>query len=301
MTQITLENITQAAIAHGDGGTSHPRLYEIYRHLIQHLHDFVRDVNLTEQELQQGRDFLNHASRHTQEIPNGEIHMLTDLLGISELVVLLHDRNGATESNLEGPLYVPNSPQRQMGDRLGIDPEGTPLFFSGKITDRAGHPIAQAQLEIWHPNSKGLYDIQDPTQPPGNFRGQFMTGTDGKFACETVVPLGYNVPASGPSGELLRQLGRHTWRAAHIHIKINADGYAPLTTQLYIEGDPHLDSDTTFAVRSAVIPLQKHEASETHPQNRLFYTTEFDFILKPLETTESNLLQYHLAALGQGS
>ncbi|BAZ65447.1 putative hydroxyquinol 1,2-dioxygenase [Fischerella sp. NIES-4106] len=123
MQNITLDNITQAVINHGDGGKSHPRLYEIYRSLVTHLHAFVREVNLTEQELQMGRGFLNRASHHTQEIPNGEIHMLTDLLGISELVELLHDteRGTATESNLEGPMYIPDVPERQMGNSYHRD------------------------------------------------------------------------------------------------------------------------------------------------------------------------------------
>jgi catechol 1,2-dioxygenase/hydroxyquinol 1,2-dioxygenase len=91
MQKIALDTITEAVINHGDRGKSHPRLYEIYTSLVRHLHDFVREVKLTESELQQGRNFLNRVSHHTQEIPAGEMHMLTDLLGISELVELLHD------------------------------------------------------------------------------------------------------------------------------------------------------------------------------------------------------------------
>lgn len=291
MRNITLETITQAAIHHGDGGKTHPRLYQIYTSLIQHLHDFVREVNLTEPELQAGRDFLNRASRHTQEIPDGEIHMLTDLLGISELVVLLQDANGtATESNLEGPTYVPYAPKRGMGDRIGIDADGDPLFLSGRVLDLNSEPIANALIEIWQPNSKGLYDIQDETQPQGNFRGCFRTDTAGKYAFETVVPMGYNVPASGPCGEVLRLLGRHTWRAAHIHVKVSADGYMPLTTQLYIDEDAHLDSDTTFAVRTAILKLQKHESLaelQARHQSRTFYTHEFDFALTPIAIEHS--------------
>jgi protocatechuate 3,4-dioxygenase beta subunit len=291
MRHITLDTITQAVINHGDRGTSHPRLYEIYTSLIQHLHSFVREVNLTEPELQQGRDFINQASHHTQEIPIGEIHMLTDLLGISELVELLHDDHRGTEGNLEGPLYVPNAPERQMGDRLGIDPEGDTLFVSGSVLDLNGEPIVNALVDIWQPNSKGLYDIQDPSQSQGNFRGRFITDATGKYAFETVVPLGYNVPSSGPSGELLRLLGRHTWRAAHIHFKLSAPKCAPLTTQIYIDGDPHLNSDTTFAVRSAIVQLQKHEAPDelqTQNQSKPFYTTKFDFVLKPVTLAENH-------------
>lgn len=288
---ITLDNITQAVINHADRNNSHPRLHEIYTSLVNHLHDFVREVNLTESELQQGRDFINQASHHTQEIPTGEIHMLTDLLGLSELVELLHDAQRGTESNLEGPLYMPNAPERQMGDRLGVDPEGDTLFLSGRVLDLHDQPIAHALIDVWQPNSKGLYDIQDPSQPQGNFRGRFTTDASGKYGFETVVPMGYNVPASGPAGELLRRLGRHTWRAAHIHFKVSAPEYTSLTTQTFIAGDPHLDSDTTFAVRSAIVQLQKHETSaelEARQQSNPFYTTEFDFVLKPVTLTETH-------------
>ncbi|NJO42032.1 MAG: hydroxyquinol 1,2-dioxygenase [Cyanobacteria bacterium CRU_2_1] len=304
MRNITLETITQAVINHGDGGKTHPRLHEIYTSLIQHLHDFVREVNLTEQELQVGRDFLNRASHHTQEIPDGEIHMLTDLMGISELVVLLQDTNGTvTESNLEGPTYVPNAPERGTGDRIGIDADGDPLFLSGRVLDLNSNPVANVLIEVWQPNSKGLYDIQDETQPQGNFRSCFRTDGEGKYAFETVVPMGYNVPASGPCGEVLRLLGRHTWRAAHIHFKLNADGYVPLTTQLYIDGDSHLDSDTTFAVRTAILKLQKHDESPAAlkaNQSKPFYTSEFDFALKPIATEIINTSSFQPNGKGLG-
>jgi len=95
---------------------------------------------------------------------------------------------------------------------------------------------------------------------------------------ETVVPLGYKVAASGPSGELLRPLGRHTWRAASISKSVPRVHFADNTN---FAGDPHLDSDTTFAVRSAIVQLQKHEAPDelkARNQSKPFYTTEFDFL-----------------------
>jgi catechol 1,2-dioxygenase/hydroxyquinol 1,2-dioxygenase len=130
-----------------------------------------------------------------------------------------------------------------MSDRLGIDPEGDTLFLSGSVMDVNSQPIANALIDVWQPNSKGLYDIQDSSQPQGNFRERFKTDTSGKYTFETVVPLGYNVPANGPSDELLRLLGRHTWQAAHIHFKASASEYTSLTTQIFIAGDPHLDSE----------------------------------------------------------
>ena len=176
-----------------------------------------------------------------------------------------------------------------MGDRLGIDPEGDTLFLSGSVLDLNGQPIANALIDVWQANSKRLYDIQDSSHLQGNFRGRFKTEGSGKYTFETVVPISYSVPVSGPSGELLRLLGRHSWRAAHIHFKVSAPEYTSLTTQIFIAGDPHLDSDTTFAVRSAIVQLQKHEAPDelkAHNQSKPFYTTEFDFVLKPVTPTE---------------
>ena len=299
MRNITLENITQAVIEHGDKGKTHARLYEIYTSLVRHLHAFVQEVNLTEQELSFLGDFLIRADRYTEEIPNGEIHMLFDLLGISELVVLLHNKSRtATESNVEGPVYLADVPERNMGDRLGIDRDGNTLFLSGRVLDLNNKPIANALLDVWQSNSKGLYDLQDASQAKGNFRGRFKTNSDGSYAFETVVPIGYSVPSSGPCGEMLQLLGRHTQRAGHIHFKLSAEGYIPLTTQIHIDGDPHLDSDTTFAVRAAIIKLQKHETLANVPgqnppsgnfadklnaysQSKPFYTAEFDFVLQP--------------------
>jgi hydroxyquinol 1,2-dioxygenase len=286
MKNISLDNITQAVVNHGDQGKTHPRLHEIYASLVRHLHAFVREVNLTEEELQLGRDFLTRAGRPHQEMTNGEVHLMTDLLGISELVELLHDvdRRGATETNLEGPLYVPDAPERKMGERIGVDEDGEALFMSGRVVDTAGRPIAKALVDVWQSNSKGFYDLQDPAQPKGNLRGCFTTGADGKYAFETVVPLEYNVPASGPCGEVLRLLGRHTWRPAHIHFKLSAPGYIPITTMVYVEGAPYLDSDTTFSVKTALIALRRHDTPEelrARNQPKPFDTTEFDFVMKP--------------------
>ncbi|MDM9382742.1 dioxygenase [Chlorogloeopsis sp. ULAP01] len=288
MNTITLDNITQAVINHGDGAKTHPRLYEIYKSLVTHLHTFVQEVNLTEQELQMGRDFFTRVARSSGDMPDGEIAMLTDLLGISELVDLLHRTNHdtVTESTLEGPMYVPDAPERQMGDRLGIDQDGDILFMSGGVFDIKGIPIANVLIDVWQTNSKGLYDIQDPNQPKGNFRGRFRTNTEGYYTFETVVPIGYDIPTNGPCGEVLRLLGRHTHRPAHIHFKLSATGFNPLTTQTYLNDDPYISSDTVFAVvPSTIITLQKHYAPNeilVSNQSKLFYTVKFDFVLSPI-------------------
>lgn len=129
------------------------------------------------------------------------------------------NRDVGTEGNLEGPVYVPNGPERNFGDRIGIDPDGKPLYLSGRVLNLNGEAITNALVDVWQPNSKGLYDIQDPSQPQWNFRGQFRTNSEGKYQFETVIPVGYHVPSSGPCGEVLELLGRHTWRAAHTRLR----------------------------------------------------------------------------------
>jgi hydroxyquinol 1,2-dioxygenase len=282
--KLTPEQITQQALKHGDGGKSHPRLYEIYTSLIKHLHAFVREVDLTEAELIIGRDFLTRAAQPSDEMARGEIELLTDLLGLSELVVVLHDnqQGHGTESNIEGPLYVEGAPERKMGAPLGVDPEGEPLLLSGQVLHSNGMPIAGALIDVWQADSKGQYDNEDPHAAGGNFRGRYRTGADGRYAIATVVPQGYKVPESGPCGNVLRLLGRHAWRAAHIHFKLSAPGCLPLTTQLFVEGAPYLDSDTTFAVKNALITLQPDpgvdQAGDGQSERRS-YLSEFNFVL----------------------
>lgn len=289
MKNISIDNITEAVIKHGDRGEMHPRLYQIYESLIKHLHDFVREVNLTEQELDIGRNFLSQVARPTTQMPDGEIAMLSDILGISSLVDLLHHQHDGTvtQSALLGPMYLADAPHRQMGDCIGIDSDGDTLLVGGYVLDPNGKPIHNALIEVWQTNSQGLYDIQNPNQTKGNFRGCFRTSDDGKYSFETVVPLSYDIPANGPSGEMLRLLGRHTRRPAHIHFKLSAPGFTPLITQIYPSNDPYLNSDTSFAVMSSTImELQKHDSSDGQQP---FYQTEFMFILSPIQKYVDNI------------
>jgi catechol 1,2-dioxygenase/hydroxyquinol 1,2-dioxygenase len=285
---ITLSNITEAVITHADPKVADPRLLEIYTSFIRHMHDFVRDVRLTEPELMQARAFFTALGRPHQQMPDGEVHMFTDLIGVSELVELLHDpgRGLATETNLEGPLYVAGAPHLANGACIGIDPKGETLFMSGQVRSLDGRPLAGATVDVWQPNSQGFYDMQDAAQPKMNFRGVFTTDARGRYDFETVIPLGYNVPSSGPSGAVLRALGRHTWRPAHIHVKLGADGHLPVTTMVYVEGAKWIESDTTFSVKQALINCVRHDtAAELAARGRdqAFYTAAFDFVLTPAD------------------
>lgn len=77
------------------------------------------------------------------------------------------------------------------------------------------------------------------------------------FACKRpanlIVPSSYGCPPTGPTQQLLDQLGRHGQRPAHIHFFISAPGYRHLTTQINLSDDPYLHDDFAYATRDELI------------------------------------------------
>jgi hydroxyquinol 1,2-dioxygenase len=285
MPAITLQNITEAVINHGDKGKTNPRLHEIYASLVKHLHEFQREVNLTTEELDIGRQFLFKLAQPNQDFPMGEIHLMTDCLGISELSILLEDKghHGTTEMNVEGPLYIAGLPERQHGARLGeIGSNDKPLFIKHKVTDADGKPLANAIVDVWQPNGEGYYYVQREYLPEWNFYGRFRTDANGELHFLTVVPGDYPVPTSGPTGSMLDQLGRHGYRACHIHYIIQAEGHEQFTTMMYFNHSQYVDSDTIFSVKNFRVDITKHEdvaQIQAKGLDRPFYTLDYTFMI----------------------
>ena len=109
-------------------------------------------------------------------------------------------------------------------------------------------------LDVWQNASTGFYAVQQPGgQPPGNLRGRYRTDAEGRYEIRTVRPVPYAVPDDGPVGRLLRQTGRHPWRAAHIHAIVTAEGHRPVVTHVFDSSSRYLDSDTVFGVKQSLI------------------------------------------------
>lgn len=285
MSTITIDNITDAVINHGDKGMSNPRLHEIYASLVKHLHAFQREVNLSTEELEIGRQFLIKLAQPSQDFPMGEIHLMSDCLGVSELSVLLEDKDnhGTTEMNVEGPLYFGDMPERRNGDCLGeIGPGDKPMFVRNKVVDASGKPLVNAIVDVWQPNGEGHYYVQHEHLPDWNFYGRFHTDANGEIHFLTVVPGDYPVPTSGVTGGLLHKLGRHGFRACHVHYMIKAEGHEPLTTMMYFNHSPYVDSDTIFSVKNFRVDIVKHEDTREIAAKRLdrpFYTLDYTFVI----------------------
>lgn len=257
-------------------GTPEPRLRELLTALIRHLHAFTVETRLTPEEWLAGVEFLT-ATGQKCDSQRQEFILLSDVLGLSSLVDLVNAAEGATESTVLGPFYVAGAPVREMGEQIGRPEDGDPTLVRGKVTNPAGRPLAGATLDVWQSASNGLYDTQDPDQPPFNLRGIFVTGPDGAYHLRTVRPVSYPIPTDGPVGGLLRGAGRHHWRAAHIHAIVSAPGYRSVTTHIFDAQNPYLDSDTVFGVKDSLIKEFRPARAGDPPD--VSFVTDMDFVL----------------------
>lgn len=284
MRNMTETELTQVVLDRYEG-TPNARLREILQSLIRHAHAFVRDIRLTEAEWMKGVEFLT-ATGHMCDDKRQEMILLSDNLGISALVNMVSAAvpDGATETTVLGPFYVPGSPRRNWGESILLrDSDEMPLIIHGRVVDQHGQPLAGANIEVWQTDSNGMYDIQDPDQPEDNLRGCYTANAKGEFLIRTIRPTSYPIPTDGPVGVLLRATDRHPYRPAHVHAIVSFPGYSPLTTHLFDAEDEYLDSDVVFAVKESLIRhFKKNESradAERFGVDGPFWELENDFIL----------------------
>jgi len=261
-----------------------PRLKEVLTSIVTHVHAICREVEPTEAEWFAAIQFLTRTGQMCDD-KRQEYILLSDTLGVSMLVDAINHRkpSGATESTVLGPFHVDGAPRLEMGANLSKDGKGEPLWVSGQVLNEQRQPIEGAELDVWQTSADGFYDIQDRTQPEMNLRGLFTTGADGRFFFRSIKPTSYPIPTDGPVGQLLSGLGRHPMRPAHIHFIVSAREYEPVTTHIFVQGDPYLDSDAVFGVKdSLIVPFVAHddaaEAARLGVGNP-FHTADYDFVL----------------------
>jgi len=279
------ENTITEAVLERFGDTPDPRLRQIMQSLVRHLHDFVRDVELTFDEWAFAIDFLTRTGQMCDD-KRQEFILLSDTLGVSMLVDAINHRmpEGTTETTVLGPFYVQNPPEFPAGADISDGASGEPLYFQGKVTAPDGTPLKSAWVDVWQSDDDGYYDVQKPGGE-ANLRARFRTDAEGNFNFWTIVPTFYPIPTDGPVGKMLNATKRHPYRPAHIHFMIGTDGYETLVTHLFISGDPYLDSDAVFGVKqSLIVDLSRHEAG-TAPDGRTITGTwsshQHRFGLKP--------------------
>ncbi|WP_298923465.1 protocatechuate 3,4-dioxygenase [uncultured Ramlibacter sp.] len=133
-----------------------------------------------------------------------------------------------TPGQTEGPFYPVQLPKDSDHDLLRNGTarysRGQPAWVSGQVSDLQGRPLAGAQVEIWQCDEAGHYHHPGDggkADPAFQGFGRVRVGADGQWRFRTIRPVAYG------------------GRTPHIHFKVRLDQRELLTTQLYVQGDPH--------------------------------------------------------------
>jgi len=273
--------ITEAVLESMDRCTD-ARLRTVMASLVRHLHDFAREVTLTEDEWWRGMRFLTDAG-HITDDKRQEFILLSDVLGLSTLVMAQNNTKpaGCTEATVFGPFFVEDAPVVEHGEDIANGAKGAPCFVQGRVSGLQGEPVSHALVDVWQADEEGWYDVQKPDSslPEHRARAQLRTDTEGRFHFRSILAHEYPIPHDGPVGAILDSLGRHPWRPAHLHFMIQAPGYERLITHVFRRGGRYLESDAVFGTRpSLVADWVRHESSDP-ARPPVYYTLDYHFVL----------------------
>ncbi|TVT10235.1 hydroxyquinol 1,2-dioxygenase [Amycolatopsis bartoniae] len=253
--------------------------------LTRHLHAFLREVRLTEQEWARAIEFLT-AAGHITDDKRQEFVLLSDVFGASMQTVSMNNEAdaNATEATVLGPFFTEGSPEVPLGGDISGGAAGQPCWVEGTVSDTAGKPIPGARLEVWECDEDGFYDVQYRDDRVAA-RGHLFSDADGGYRFWALTPVPYPIPHDGPVGALLDATGRSHMRAAHLHFKVSAPGKRTLITHIFVRGGEYLDRDAVFGVRDSLIAdFTEQPAGAPTPDGRELGTatwtrTRFDIVL----------------------
>jgi protocatechuate 3,4-dioxygenase beta subunit len=165
-----------------------------------------------------------------------------------------------TPREIEGPYFRLGAPERSNLLEPGDKPE---LVLSGRVVNEKGTPIPGAVVNLWSSDAVGNYDMIGY-----RYHGWQKTDAQGRYEFTTIVP------------------GCYTPRnAKHLHVKVQGDS-SPITTQLYVEGEPGNEEDDFYDSRLLV-----HCTTDANGTKR----GSFDFVVKQV-TERENVTPESLAA-----
>ena len=126
-----------------------------------------------------------------------------------------------TPAEIEGPYFRLSAPERSNLLEPGDRPE---LVLSGRVLNQKGTPIPRAIVNLWSSDAAGNYDMLGH-----KYHGYQVTDAEGRYEFTTIVPGAYEPR-----------------EAKHLHVKVQGIS-SPITTQLYVEGEPGNEADDFYS------------------------------------------------------
>jgi hydroxyquinol 1,2-dioxygenase len=267
--------------------TPDARLRFVIDALVRHLHGFLRETRLTEEEWRAGIDFLT-AAGHITDARRQEFVLLSDVLGVSMQTIAINNQADAnvTEATVLGPFFVEDAPEVALGGDISFGAAGEPCWVQGSVSDTLGNRVAGALLEVWECDEDGLYDVQyegDRTAA----RGRLRADDEGSFNFWALTPVPYAIPHDGPVGRLLEATGRSPMRAPHLHFRVSAPGHRTLITHIFVDGEGLRRGDAVFGVKHSLVrEFARQPAGTPTPDGRDlgerdWSRVQFDIVLAP--------------------
>jgi hydroxyquinol 1,2-dioxygenase len=268
--------------------TPDPRLKFVVESLVRHLHGFLRETRLTEQEWCHGIEFLT-AAGHITDDKRQEFVLLSDVLGASMQTIAINNEAyaNATEATVLGPFFVEGAPEIEIGGDLSFGAPGQPCWVEGSVRDTEGNRIAGALLEIWECDEDGLYDVQYAGEDRVAARGRLHSDEDGEFRFWALTPVPYAIPHDGPVGALLVASSRSPMRAPHLHFLVKAPQARTLITHIFVAGEELEKGDAVFGVKPSLVrDFEQQPAGTATPDGRDlgargWSRVRFDIVLAP--------------------
>ncbi|GFE66181.1 chlorocatechol 1,2-dioxygenase [Litoreibacter roseus] len=218
------------------------RVKEITMDIVEATRDVLRKHNVTFPEYRAG--FMHLAK--TQQA--GEIPLLIDVFFNSTVVDIENKTRKGSRAAIQGPYFVEDAPL--VDGQLAIrdeDNDQPRMVMRGKVKGTDGQPVAGAVIDVWHSTPEGRYSgiAKHGEIDKKYYRGKITTDANGNYECYSILPVPYQIPNKGPTGQLLEEyMGGHSWRPAHIHYWVHADGLRDVISQAYFEGDQYIENDS---------------------------------------------------------
>jgi hydroxyquinol 1,2-dioxygenase len=265
------------------------RLRIVLESLTRHLHAFLRETRLTEEEWRAGIEFLT-AAGHITDDRRQEFVLLSDVLGASMQTIAINNQAyaDATEATVLGPFFVAGAPDVELGGDIAFGAPGEPCWVEGNVRDTDGNPLPGVLLEVWECDEDGFYDVQHGPDRTAA-RGRLRADEQGGFRFWALTPVPYPIPHDGPVGRLLAASARSPMRAPHLHFLVSAPGRRTLITHIFVEGEDLRDGgDAVFGVKESLVrEFQRQPPGTPTPDGRLLAAdrswtrVRFDIVLAP--------------------